>query len=83
MFPLRFHKPPYKYEASLIPLSGQPGVRQTITPPCLNKGNLLLLSFLFCLARTVPYIILMDDINYRRNWMWGIWELCIIFTVFL
>ena len=24
-FPYRFHKPPYKYEASLIPLGAQPG----------------------------------------------------------
>ena len=37
-------------------------VRLTVTPPCLNKGNLLLLrlSFLFCLARTVPYSDPMD-----------------------
>ena len=32
-------------------------VRPTVAPPCLNKGNLLLLrwSFLFCLAGTMPY----------------------------
>ena len=32
-------------------------VRLTVAPPCLNKGNLLLLrsSFLFCLGRTMPY----------------------------
>ena len=44
-------KPPW----SLLVLSLV--VRQTVTPPCLNKGNLLLLrsSFLFCLAGTMPY----------------------------
>ena len=32
-------------------------IRLTIAPPCLNKGNLLLLrsSFFFCLSGTVPY----------------------------
>ena len=32
-------------------------IRPNVAPPCLNKGNLLLLrlSFLFCLARTIPY----------------------------
>ena len=44
-------KPPW----SLLALSLV--VRPTVAPPCLNKGNLLLLrlSFLFCLARTMPY----------------------------
>ena len=34
-------------------------IRLTVAPPCLNKGNLLLLrsSFLFCLAGTMPYIL--------------------------
>ena len=44
-------KPPWSLSAlSLV-------VSPTVAPPCLNKGNLLLLrsSFLFCLARTVPY----------------------------
>ena len=44
-------KPPWSLWAlSLV-------VRLTVAPPCLNKGNLLLLrlSFLFCLARTMPY----------------------------
>ena len=42
-------------QTSLLALS--PVVRPTVAPPCLNKGNLLLLrsSFLFCLAGTVPY----------------------------
>ena len=44
-------KPPQSLSAlSLV-------VRSTVAPPCLNKGTLLLLrsSFLFCLARTMPY----------------------------
>ena len=44
-------KPPWSLSAlSLV-------VRPAVTPPCLNKSNLLLLrsSFLFCLARTIPY----------------------------
>ena len=57
-FPYRFHKPPYKYEASLIPSALSRVVRPTVAPPCLKKGNLFLLrsSFLFCLAGTMPYI---------------------------
>ena len=31
-FPYRFHKPPYKYEASLIPLSAQPGCQARLSP---------------------------------------------------
>ena len=44
-------KPPWSLSAlSLV-------VRPTVAPPCLNKGNLLLLrsSFLFGLAGTMPY----------------------------
>ena len=44
-------KPPWSLSAlSLV-------IRPTVAPPCLNKGNLLLLrsSFLFCLAQTMPY----------------------------
>ena len=48
-FPYLFYKPPFKYGASLIPLALSLVVRPTVAPPCLNKGNLLLLrsSFLF------------------------------------
>ena len=51
-FPYRFHKPPFKYEASLIPLAHSLVIRPTVAPPCLNKGNLSQLrssSFLHCL----------------------------------
>ena len=47
-------KPPWSLSAlSLV-------VTPTVAPPCLNKGNLLLLrsSFLFCLAWKVPYTLL-------------------------
>ena len=51
-FPYRFHKPPFKYEASLIPLRLSLVIRPTAAPPCLNKGHLLPLrsSLLFCLS---------------------------------
>ena len=51
-FPYRFHKPPFKYEASLILLTLSLVVRPTVAPPCLNKGNLppLRSSLLFCLG---------------------------------
>ena len=52
-FPYRFHKPPFKYEASLIPLALSLIVRVTVTPACLNKGNLPPLRsslLLFCLG---------------------------------
>ena len=44
-------KPPWSLSALSLVL------RPTVAPPCLNKGNLLLLrsSFLFCLTRTMPY----------------------------
>ena len=52
LFPYHFHKPPYKYGASLIPLGLSLVLRPTVAPPCLNKGNLLplRLSLLFCLG---------------------------------
>ena len=46
-------KPPLKYEPSLIPYALSLVVRPTVTPPCLNKGNLSPLrssSFLHCLV---------------------------------
>ena len=62
-FPYRFHKPPFKYEASLIPLMLSLVLRPTVALPCLNKGNLppLRLSLLFfCLGPnyTLQYIFL-------------------------
>ena len=53
MFPLLLYKPPFKYGASLIPFALSLVVRLTVTPPCLNKGNLLPLRsslLLFCLG---------------------------------
>ena len=76
--PIRM-KPPWSLSAlSLV-------IRPTVTPPCLNKGNLLLLrsSFLFCLAGTMPYrspcIFIyapceLFTINLIRRWLkhgWG------------
>ena len=52
-FPYRFHTPPFKYEASLIPLMLSLVVRPTVAPPCLNMGNLPPLKsplLLFCLS---------------------------------
>ena len=51
-FPYHFHTPPFKYEASLIPLRLSLVIRLTATPPCLHKGNLhpLRSSLLFCLS---------------------------------
>ena len=56
-FPYRFHKLPFKYEASLIPLALSLVVRPTVAPPCLNKGNLppLRSSLVFASAQTIPY----------------------------
>ena len=51
--PYRFHKPSLKYEASLILRMLSLVVRLTVTPPCVNKGNLSPLrssSFLHCLV---------------------------------
>ena len=44
-------------------------VRPTVAPPCLNKGNLLLLrsSFLFCLAGTMPYTV--QGVTKRWTWL--------------
>lgn len=53
-FPYRFRKPPFKCEASLIPLGLSLVVRPTVAPPRLNKGNPLPLRsslLLFCLGR--------------------------------
>ena len=53
-FPYGFHKPPFKYEASLIPLVLCLVVRPPVAPPCLNKGNPLPLRsslLLFCLRQ--------------------------------
>ena len=65
-FPYRFHKPPFKYEASLIPLVLSLVVRPTVAPPCLNKGNILLLrsSFLFL---PWPELYLIGHINFCRS----------------
>ena len=52
-FPYGFHRPPFKHETSVIPLALSLDIRLTITPPCLNKGNLPLLRsslLLFCLS---------------------------------
>ena len=52
-FLYRFPKPPFKYEASLIPLVLSLVVRLTVTLPWLNKGNLPPLRsslLLFCLS---------------------------------
>ena len=47
--PYFFYKPPFKYEASLIPLALSLVFRLTVAPPCLNKAPLR--SFLlFCLS---------------------------------
>ena len=56
-FPCRFHKPPFKYEASLIPLRLSLVIRPTATPPRLNKGNLLplRLSLFSASAQSKPY----------------------------
>ena len=56
-FPCRFHKPPFKYEASLIPLRPSLVIRPTATPPRLNKGNLLplRLSLFSASAQSKPY----------------------------
>ena len=65
-FPYRFHKPPFKYEASLIPLRLSLVIRPTAAPPCLNKGHLLPLrsSLLFCLS---PIYTLQPALSERRG----------------
>ena len=65
-FPYRFHKPPFKCEASLIPLRLSLVIRPTAAPPCLNKGHLLPLrsSLLFCLS---PIYTLQLALSKRRG----------------
>ena len=67
-FPYRFHKPPFKYEASLIPLALSLVIRPTVAPPCLKRGNLppLRSSLLFCLG---PELYLTFLVHYiQRGW---------------
>ena len=74
-FLYRFHKPPFKYEASLIPLVLSLVIRPTVASPCLCMGNLprLRSSLLFFLG--LNYILHWERLKAggegdNRGWNW-------------